>query len=230
MALKDYHNYLLIYLLTYLLPHLITPWSTVLLEKLTGFQLAKKFPAFCSTRRFITAFTSVRHLSINPHFTSWRSILILSSHLSLNIQIVSFPHVSPPEPCNIPLLSPIRATWPAHLILLEFITPKILGEEYRSLSSSLCSFLHSLVTSSLVVPNIPLSTLLSNTLSLRSSFNVIDQVSHPYKPTGKFILTLIINQQMHYIKFHIKTLKIAPTCFVPKIILRELCCSLLKSF
>jgi len=43
-------------------------------------------------------------------------------------------------------------------------------------------------------------------------------------------VTLIINQQMHYIKFHIKTLKIAPTCFDPKIILRELRCSLPKSF
>ena len=42
--------------------------------------------------------------------------------------------------------------------------------------------------------------------------------------------TLIINQQMQYIKFHIKTLKIAPTRFDPKIILRELLCSLLKSF
>jgi len=42
-------------------------------------------------------------------------------------------------------------------------------------------------------------------------------------------VTLIINQQMQLIKFHIKTLKIAPTCFDPKIILRELRCSLLKS-
>ena len=31
-------------------------------------------------------------------------------------------------------------------------------------------------------------------------------------------------------KFHIKTLKIAQTCFDPKIILRKLRCSLLKSF
>jgi len=37
----------------------------VLLEKLTGLQLVKKFPAFYGTRRFITAFTSARHPS--PH-------------------------------------------------------------------------------------------------------------------------------------------------------------------
>jgi len=27
-------------------PNLLTPWSRVLLEKLTGLQLVKKFPAF----------------------------------------------------------------------------------------------------------------------------------------------------------------------------------------
>ena len=42
-----------------------TPWSTVLLEKLTGLQLVKKFPAFYGTGRFITAFTSARHLSLS---------------------------------------------------------------------------------------------------------------------------------------------------------------------
>ena len=66
----------------------------------------------------------------------------------------------------------------------RFNHPKILSEEYRSLNSSLCSFLHSPVTSSLLGPNIPLSTVFSNTLSLRSSLNVNDQVSHPYKTTG----------------------------------------------
>jgi len=35
-------------------------------------------------------------------------------------------------------------------------------------------------------------------------------------------IILIMNQQMHYITFHIKIIKIAPTCFDPKIILREL--------
>jgi len=58
-------NYLLIYLLTYLLTYLLNPWCRVLLEKLTGLQLVKKFPAFHGTRCFITALTSVRHLSLS---------------------------------------------------------------------------------------------------------------------------------------------------------------------
>jgi hypothetical protein len=66
------------------------------------------------------------------------------------------------------------------------ITRIIFGDEYRSLSSSLCSLLHSPVTSSLLGPNILLSTLFSNTLSLCSSLSVRDQVSHPYKTTGKY--------------------------------------------
>ena len=43
----------------------VTLWSRILLEKLTGFQLVKKFPAFYGTRRSITAFTSARHLSLS---------------------------------------------------------------------------------------------------------------------------------------------------------------------
>ena len=42
-----------------------TPWSRVLLGKLIGSQLVKKVPAFYGTRRFITAFTSSRHLSLS---------------------------------------------------------------------------------------------------------------------------------------------------------------------
>ena len=44
--------------------YLLTRWCRVLLQKLTGLQLVKKFPAFHGTRRFITALKSVRHLSI----------------------------------------------------------------------------------------------------------------------------------------------------------------------
>ena len=45
---------------------------------------------------------------------------------------------------------PIRATCPAHIFLLDFIHRTIFGEQYRSLSSPLCSFLHSPLTSSLL--------------------------------------------------------------------------------
>ena len=52
-------------LLTYvLITYLLIPWSRVLLEKLSGFQLVKNFPTFHGTRRFTTAFTSARHLSL----------------------------------------------------------------------------------------------------------------------------------------------------------------------
>jgi hypothetical protein len=43
------------------------------------------------------------------------------------------------------LLSPIHTTYPTHLTLLDLITWIIFGEEYRSLSTSLCSFLYSLL-------------------------------------------------------------------------------------
>jgi hypothetical protein len=45
--------------------YLLTPRSRVLLEKLTGFQLVKKFSAFYGTRRFITEFTSASQLSLS---------------------------------------------------------------------------------------------------------------------------------------------------------------------
>ena len=161
----------------------------------------KKFPAFYGTRRFITAFTSARHLSLSwassiqsipPHPTSWRSILILSSHLRLGLPSGLFPSGFPTKILYTPLLPPYVLHAPAHLILLDLITRIIFGEEYRSLSSSLCSFLHSTFTSPLLGPNILLNTLSSNTLSLRFSLNVNDQVSHPYKTTEKYIVLYIL--------------------------------------
>ena len=151
--------------------YLLTPWCRVLLEKLTVLQLVKKFPAFHGTRRFITALTSVRHLSLSwanpiqstfPHPTSWRSILILSTHLRLGFRSVLLPSGFPTKTLYTPLSSPIRATCPTHLILLHFITRTILGEQYKSFSSSLCSLLHSPVTSSLLGPNILINNINNN--------------------------------------------------------------------
>ena len=83
--------------------YLLTPWCRVLPEQLTGLHLVKKFPAFHRTRRFITALTSVRRLSLSwaspiqsiyPHPTSWRSVLILSTHLRCFVSTASIPHVN----------------------------------------------------------------------------------------------------------------------------------------
>ena len=127
-----------------------------------------------------------------PNLTSWRSILILSSHLHLGFPSVLFPTGFPTKTLFTTLLSSMCATCPTQLIFFDFITRTILGEQYGSLSSSLCRFLHSPVTSSLLGPHILLNTLFSNTLSLRSSLNVSDQVSYPYKTTGKIIILYIL--------------------------------------
>ena len=109
--------------------YLLTPWCRILLEKLTGLQLVKKFPAFHGTRRFITALTRVRHLSL-----SWANPIQSTSHLleihpniihpsmprspqwSLSLR---FPHQDPTHH----LSSPIRTTCPAYLIGIELVMP-----------------------------------------------------------------------------------------------------------
>ena len=83
-----------------------------------------------------------------PYFLKIHINIILpsapgSSKWSLFLKVFS------PKPCM--YLSSIRATWPFYLIHLHLITRIIFGEEYRSLSSSLCSFLNSPGTSFLLL-------------------------------------------------------------------------------
>jgi len=48
-----------------LITYLFTPWSRVLLEKLTGSAASQEIPLIFGTRRFITVLTSARHLSLS---------------------------------------------------------------------------------------------------------------------------------------------------------------------
>ena len=169
----------------YLFTYLHTPWSRVLLEKLTGFQMAKKFPASCGTRRLIP------HSQVPatyPILSKIDPVSTLTFHylkIHLNIIVPSTPGSPrwslslsfPPKFCIRLSSLPYALHAQPHPILLDFINRTILSEECRSLNSSLCCVLHSLVTSSLFGSNILLNTLFSNTLSLRSYLDVSDQVS-----------------------------------------------------
>jgi hypothetical protein len=114
------------------------PWRTILLGKVTGSQLVKKFPALYGTRGFINAFTSVGHLypfwnssiqSIPPtsHFlTIHLNIILIYAWVFQVVLTLRFPHQN--TVCNFPI--PKSATNPGHLILFDLITQKIFGEEY----------------------------------------------------------------------------------------------------
>ena len=93
-----------------------------------------------------------------PHPTSWWSILILSCQVHLVLPSGLIPSCFPTKTLYAHLLSTIRAVCSDHLMLHDLITRMIFGEDYRLLSSSLCSFIHSSVLSSILGPNILFNT------------------------------------------------------------------------
>ena len=146
-----------------------------------GLLLCLQVPATCPSHE-----TDKSSPSPQTNFLKIHLNIILPS--TLGFPSGSFPQFSPQKTKYTLLLYMPRSPHSSRFDHLH----TIFGGEYRTLSSSLCSFLHSPITSSLLGPNIILNSLLPNTHSLRSSLNVSDQVTHPYKTTGKIIVLYIL--------------------------------------
>jgi hypothetical protein len=116
---------------------------------------ANRFSASQEILRILTnAKASYRTYTCPPHVPSLSQIdpvHVLKSHfLNIHLNVIltstpgfskwSFPSGYPTKPQYTPVLFPIRATCPSNLILLDFMTRTILGEEYISLSSPWCIF------------------------------------------------------------------------------------------
>jgi len=125
---------------------------------------------------------------------SQRSILILSFHLRLGLPSGLFHSGFASKILYAFLISPIRATCSAYPIPLDLIILIIFGELCKLWSSS-CSILQPPALSSLLGPNILLSTLFSSTPNLCPSLSAPEQVSHPYK-TKANIMIYAFRQEM----------------------------------
>ena len=138
--------------------NLPTAGNRVHLQKLTAAQIVMKFHIFYGNWKLITMFTIVQHLSLSwarlfqsmpYHPISWRSILILSSHIPNALLPSDFPM----KTLYTFIFTTTYAIWPTHLIFFDLITQTAFGEEKNSSSSSLCNSLQPPVTSSLLGQN-----------------------------------------------------------------------------
>ena len=182
----------------YIITYLLTPWSRVLLEKLTASAASQEIPRILWNPKVhhrthkcpppVPILSQLHPVPTTPsQFLKIDLNFILpfmsgSPQWSLSLR---FPHQNPVHTSPLPHTRHMPLP---HLILLDFTTRTLFVKEFISLSSSLCNFLHSSVTSSLLGPNIFLNTLFSNTLSLRSSLNVSDQLYIKYQLDALIII------------------------------------------
>ena len=151
-----------------LLTYLLTTCSRFLLEKQTNSQLVNKFSVFYGTQRLITVFTSAHHLSLS------RARSIQGPYPEPDQSRV------PTKTLYAPLLSPHMCYMPHPSHSSQSDHSNNIWWKVQIISSSLCSFLHSPVTSSLSGLNILLSTPFSNALS---SVHYIDLQNVLKRPT-----------------------------------------------
>jgi len=116
---------------------------------------------------------------------------MLSYHLQVPsvVQVVYFPKVSLPNPCA-PVLSPILVTFSVHWFFL-ICSPKYYVLSRSDHGARHYAVLLSHITSSVLGQNIFLNTPFSNTLSMRFSLIVRNQVSLAYKTTSKMMMMMI---------------------------------------
>jgi len=103
------NSFLLTYLAIYILTYLLTSWSRVLLEKLTGLQLVKKFPGILwnpnvhyRIHKCPPPVSILRQLDpVHTHTSHFLNIYLnIIPRVSLGLPSDLFPSGFPPKPCT----------------------------------------------------------------------------------------------------------------------------------